>query len=251
MILSDIDIEKAKSDYANAEPFKFCVIDDVFREDVIDLIHKDLEYLIPDSKWHRYDNPIEKKYTTDKWEIMPSFTRAVLLTMNSGIVIDKLEEITGIKGLLPDPNLRGAGISFVLPGGKLDLHADRQIHPKLNVYRRLNALIYINKNWRDEWAGALELWNKDVTKCVHKISPIFNRLVLFETTATSFHGHPDPLRAPIGTSRKALSLYYWTATIPKGFDLNLGSTDFRGRPNENDPELEKFREERRNAVATK
>ncbi len=252
MILnSSVDIEKAKSAYANAEPFKFCVIDDFLAEPIAELLHKDMEYLIPDSKWVHYDSPIEKKYATNRWDLIPALTRTVLMVMNTSVVMDTIEEISGIKGLLPDPDLRGAGLHVILPGGKLLLHSDRQKHPTLNIYRRLNAIIYLNKDWKDSWNGHLEMWDRDITECKHKIAPVFNRFVLFETTAMSWHGHPEVLNCPIGTSRKSLALYYWTSTIPDNFEINEGSTDFRSRPGENEPEVIKLMEERRRAPGRK
>ena len=251
MIFSKIDIDKAKDFYHKAKPFPFVVIDDFLDENIAELIWKDLAYLMPNKGWNFYDSPLEKKFTNDKWELIPDVTRCVLAFLNTSMTTSLLEEITNISGLLPDPSIRGAGISYVLPGGKLDLHSDRQIHPKLNVYRRLNLLIYFNKNWSDNYGGSLELWNSDVTKCEHKISPIFNRMVLFETNDHSYHGHPDPLTCPIGMARKALSLYYWTSTIPEDFKINEMSTDFRGRPGENNPELEALREQRRKAIPKK
>ena len=73
------------------------------------------------------------------------------------------------------------------------MHADFNRHPRLHLERRLNVLIYLNRDWRDEYGGAFELWNGEMTVCEAKVMPHFNRCVIFSTTLTSYHGHPGPL----------------------------------------------------------
>ena len=77
------------------------------------------------------------------------------------------------------------------------MHVDFNIDRKLRLDRRLNLLVYLNFDWKEEWGGSLELWDKEVKVKYKSYLPIANRVVLFSTTDTSFHGHPDPL-----TSRK-------------------------------------------------
>ena len=53
------------------------------------------------------------------------------------------------------------------------------------------------------------LWSKDHKRCEQRILPIFNRCVIFQTDAKSFHGHPHPLTCPEGRRRNTLALYYY------------------------------------------
>ena len=99
-------------------------------------------------------------------------------------------------------------------GGFLKVHSDFNLHPQLNLNRRLNLLLYLNKDWKEEWGGHLELWDKDMKSCKVKISPNFNKLVIFNTTDYSFHGHPNPLACPEDVTRKSLALYYYTNGRP-------------------------------------
>ncbi len=96
-------------------------------------------------------------------------------------------------------------------GGFLKIHSDTNFHPNFNLDRRLNWLIYLNKNWKEEYGGNLELWNKDMSKCVQNIKPIFNRAVIFSTDDQSYHGHPDPLNCPEDMERKSLAFYYYSS----------------------------------------
>ena len=81
--------------------------------------------------------------------------------MNSLRVLLFLEALTGIEGLIPDPYFGGGGPHQIQPGGFLKIHADFNVHPQLKLDRRLNMLIYLNKDWREEYGGHLELWDRD------------------------------------------------------------------------------------------
>ena len=118
------------------------------------------------------------------------------------------------------------------PGGKLAVHADFNRHPRNGIDRRLNALLYLNPDWRDEYGGHLQLWDRNMTKCEARIAPLFNRMVVFSTTDFSYHGHPDELTCPVGVTRKSLALYYYTNGRPKEEVSGEHSTLFRERPGE-------------------
>jgi hypothetical protein len=114
----------------------------------------------------------------------------------------------------------------------LSVHADFNVHSPLKVERRLNLLVYLNKDWKMKYGGALELWDREMKACAKKVEPLFNRCVVFSTNATSFHGHPDPVAHPQGKPRRSLALYYYTATYDgtaRKFD-----TQFKARKNTDD-----------------
>jgi Rps23 Pro-64 3,4-dihydroxylase Tpa1-like proline 4-hydroxylase len=118
--------------------------------------------------------------------------------------------LTGARGLLGDPDLDGAGLHRMEPGGYLNVHADALMHGKRRTWsRQLNLILFLNRDWREDYRGALELWTGDVRRCVRSIAPIFNRAVLFRTTPTSFHGVPEAVACPPGRARKSLALYYF------------------------------------------
>jgi hypothetical protein len=71
-------------------------------------------------------------------------------------------------------------------------------------------LLYLNKDWRQEYEGNLELWDMDEKNLLKSIEPIFNCAVIFETNKVSYHGHPHLLKAPSGVTRKSLAIYYYT-----------------------------------------
>ncbi len=159
----------------------------------------------------------------------PATIQHALLLLNSHPIIQFLEALTGIPALIPDPHLQGGGIHQILPGGKLAVHADFNFHEHLQLYRRINMLIYLNKDWEESYGGHLELWDKEMQHCTHRVLPIFNRCVIFNTSRTSYHGHPEPLTCPEGNSRKSIALYYYTVENPTQSDEHH-STLWQERP---------------------
>ncbi len=195
--------------YRSAEPFPHLAIDGLFDdadlEPVLDVFpsRQDLD-------WATFDNPHEKKLGYRHGTPLPEVIELLLYRLNSYVMLLFLERLTGIEGLIPDPYFGGGGLHQVEPGGFLGVHADFNVHPLLRLDRRLNMLVYLNRDWKDEYGGALELWSSDMSHCVTSIAPLFNRTVIFSTTDTSFHGHPKPLACPPDRTRRSLSLYYYT-----------------------------------------
>ena len=117
---------------------------------------------------------------------------------------------------------------LVQRGGFLNVHTDFLAHTKRRSWsRHINLLVYLNEDWKEEWKGDLELWDGDLTRCVHSIPPLFNRCVVFNTLERSYHGHPEKLACPPGVSRKSLLLYYYR---DEGQPLDLSSTDYQALP---------------------
>jgi len=144
---------------------------------------------------------------------------------------DLLSSVFAIPRLLPDEELVGGGIHQTGPRGHLDVHVDFNYIEDRQLHRRLNLLVYFNEDWRPEWGGNIELWDKDVRVCHHSFSPIFNRCIVFETSEISYHG-VTAVRCPAGRVRKSFAAYYYTKEAPPHWDGEVHSTNFRARPDE-------------------
>ncbi len=208
-----IDPEPLQAEYTRAAPFPHIAIDGLFEDQVLEGVLRD--FPAPgEGSWRKFDNPREKKAGFDYRTRVGENLQRFLYFLSSAPVLEFLEALTGIDGLVPDPYFGGAGPHQSMRGGFLKVHADFNWHPKLRLDRRVNMLIYLNKDWREEYGGHLELWDRDVTRCEQKILPIWNRIAIFNTTDFSFHGHPTPLACPEETSRKSISMYYYTNGRP-------------------------------------
>ncbi len=229
-VLPDL-ARKNRDIYAGNDPFPHIVIDNFLPESIAEQLLS--AFPSPDARrWGSFDAEHEVKLELSNEAQMPNILLETLYQLNSSTFIDFLEEMTGIEGLIPDPHFMGGGLHQIEPGGYLNIHADFNYHTRLKLDRRLNLLIYLNKNWQEEYNGHLELWDRDMTRCVKKIAPLFNRCVVFSTTDFSYHGHPEILRCPPGTTRKSLALYYYSNGRPADEVSSGHSTLFKARPGE-------------------
>jgi len=231
--------------YKEAKPFPHIVMEE-FADDR--KLHKVLnDFPEPSADWWSYNNHFEKKLAFDRVHDLPTSIKLILCEMNSSRFIKFLEKLTGIPKLLADPHYRGGGLHQIVPGGKLDLHADFNWNKDLDVHRRINVILYLNKDWEPSYGGNLELWDKDMARCQGEIPPLFNRMVCFNTTSWSYHGHPHPLTCPVDRTRKSLALYYYTAERPEEELTGPHSTLYQKRPGEETSiEIEDQRQRRAN-----
>lgn len=202
--------------YTNAAPFPNIYFDDFFQPDALREILAEFPDLGSGQKDIFYANPNESKYASKGQSRFGPKTLELVHFLNSEPFLEFLQNLTGIKEtLLPDPYFEGGGFHQIKPGGFLKLHVDFHRHKRTNLDRRLNVLVYLNEDWKEEYGGHFELWERDKSGCVVKIAPHFNRMAIFSTTDYSWHGHPDPLNCPADRSRKSLALYYYTNGRPE------------------------------------
>lgn len=223
--------QSARESYANAKPFPHIVLDDFLAPALLDDVLS--EFPKPgEIAWQRFDNERERKLASASESSFGPTTRLLLYHLNSITFLEFLTSITGIANLIPDPCFDGGGLHQIVRGGKLGIHADFNKHPRYGLDRRLNLLLYLNKEWREEYGGHLELWNSDMTRCDAKVLPVFNRLMVFGTTDFTYHGHPDPLQCPVGVTRKSIALYYFSNGRPSEEISGNHSTLFQARTEE-------------------
>jgi len=224
--------EELSSKYCFAEPFPHIVIDNFLPIQVIEEILS----IFPtvkgiDDVYHESD------YSgMHKRQILPENcdqrVRIIFHFFNSSPVLQFLEGLTAIDSLIGDPYFNGGGFHEIYRGGKLGIHADFRINEQLHLNRRINLIIYLNKNWQKEFGGNLELWDKQMKTKIDSIEPLFNRCVIFNTDSKSYHGHPDPLNTPSNMTRKSVALYYYTASKRVYEDSPAHSTMYFARPND-------------------
>lgn len=161
------------------------------------------------------------------------FTRHFLYALNSSYFLRFLEQLTGIESLIGDPHFEGGGLHQIVSGGKLAIHADFNKHTSLGLDRRLNMLLYLNKDWKEDYGGYFELWDRNMCRMERRVAPLFNRVVIFTTSEHSYHGHPDPLACPSDMTRKSLALYYYTnGGVAEAEATGRHTTLFQARPGE-------------------
>lgn len=199
--------------YVANKPWPHIVLDDFIDPDCLERVRAEA---IAIDRARRYAKFLDTKTTHNKFAFAPDTvgpeTSRLVNFLNSGAFVGYLEKLTGISGLLTDPSYFGGGLHKIQTGGFLEVHADFNHLKRYNLERRLNLLLYLNKDWLPSYHGELELWDRTSMARVSTVAPLFNRCVVFSTTQESLHGHPTPLATPPDIDRMSIALYYYTNT---------------------------------------
>jgi len=203
--------EESRALYAGNKPWPHVVIDDFFDPEYLERVRQEAAAI---DRAKRYAKFLDRKTDHNKFAFLPDVvgpeTARLVNFLNSGAFLKYLEELTGVSGLLADPSYFGGGLHKILAGGFLEIHADFNHLKRYDLERRLNLLLYLNKDWQNSYQGDLEMWDRPSMTRVTAVAPVFNRCVIFSTTAESLHGHPVPLATPPGMERMSIALYYYT-----------------------------------------
>ena len=226
--------------FNTAEPYNHVTIDNFWQADIAEQLAQ--EFPAYDSaSWNaHYQSPLEDKKACNAWDRFPALTYRAFSYLNTQEFLNIVESITGTDNVKADVGLHGGGWHAHHRGGKLNVHLDYSIHPKLGLERHYNLIIYMTPNWDHSWGGGLELWshNEDgsAKECVTTVENRFNRAVLFDTTQYSWHGLPDHLTCPEGINRQSMAIYYLTEPAanadPRGKALYIPTKE-----QQNDPEV--------------
>lgn len=228
-------------------PFDYHVIDNFLDKERA----RKIEQEFPDFYspiWFEYNSPLEVKRACNNWYHFGPETYKLFCELNSPEFIERLKKITGIQTLYPDIGLHGGGLHMMSSGGKLNIHLDYSLHPKLKLQRKLNLILYLTEEWESEWGGSLEFWshNQELNKPNKKevaIENIFNRAVIFDTTQNSWHGFAEPIQCPDNQYRKSIAVYYLTDP-PENVDPRPRALYAPSKEQENNLEILKLIETR-------
>ena len=217
---ADINKEKIKSyneNFLSSLPFNYLVLDNFIENTLLEKVLEEIKN-IPDNDYLEsyvvgLSNVTKNKYCIGDGNNLPNITSKLIDYFNSKEFVCWISNVTGIEGLQPDDFNMGGGLHKTKKDGHLNIHCDFNKHGETGKYRRINLLLYLNKDYKEEYNGHLELWNKDMTCCEKKIAPIFNRAVIMRTTDDGFHGHIAPWKNE--DDRLSIAMYYYTDDRPE------------------------------------
>jgi len=233
MVINPVDKEQLRHQFLNASPIRFFKVDNflepAFAEQVVNA-YPTFEEAKAQGRLFTALNEKGKVQITDS-ALFPPPIKQLSDYLNSQDWLDTLGYITDMPNLLADVKLNGGGIHETGPQGHLDVHVDFNTHKETKWFRRLNILVYMNKNWQEDWGGNVELWDPEVRHLQGSFSPIFNRCVVFNTTEESYHG-VSAVKCPADTMRKSYAAYYYTVDAPVEWSGKVHGTIFKARPDE-------------------
>ena len=224
-----MQVSELNKQYQDNQPFPHIAIDDAFNIEMVREVERELSVFSDWDGEKSFYGSSKKRHCASPGKLPPA-TVMLLNYLNSAEFLQPLETLTGISGLIPDPYYYGGGVHSIIRGGFLKIHADFNWHEKLQLHRRVNLLLYLNSDWDPSWGGALELWDATMEKKHVAVMPVINRLVIFNTTDFSYHGHPEPLNCPENRVRNSIALYYYSANRPENEIRNGKSLDTDYRP---------------------
>lgn len=196
-----------------AEPFTHTVVDSFLPNKLAEKLFEEFPDF-NDDVWFNYNNKIEDKKLLSDWRKFPEHTYQLFTFLNSPAVLEIVSTMFGAR-VYPDHGLHGGGWHIHANGGKLNPHLDYSIHPTLKQQRKVNLIIYLCKDWKEEYGGHFGLYEqakegKRSGDLVKEISMGFNKAVLFDTTQKSWHGLSREVNCPENIFRKSLAVYYLT-----------------------------------------
>ncbi|PCJ23911.1 MAG: hypothetical protein COA97_10765 [Flavobacteriales bacterium] len=219
-------IQQLKGDFSTAKPCNYLMLPNFLTEELAASLYENFPKI--DSLNVKRKSLNENKsedYHFDRFH--PSFSE-LKQVVGSQEMCEFMETITGIKGLSTTDDAMGSGVHQGTNGSYVDVHIDVNYNTKENLWRRINLLIYLNKNWKPEYGGDLELWDKAMTQCEVTVPCDFNRAVIFLTDENSPHGY-GKITIPENETRKSFYTYYFTE-VGEGF--NYSDSRFVSRPDD-------------------
>lgn len=212
------DADSYREAFLAAQPFKHVIIENFFEPSFADRLLDDFPSFDPKLAINEAGQPGKKGVNPNIKEISPVY-QELYEALSAAPFLDLVSRLSGIPDLILDPKMFGGGTHDNHHGQELDPHVDFNYDITMQLHRRLNLIVYMNKEWQTEWGGAIEIHSnprKPFENQVRAFDPLFNRAVMFETNEYSWHGFPrinlPPDKRHI--SRKSISIYLYTKERP-------------------------------------
>jgi Rps23 Pro-64 3,4-dihydroxylase Tpa1-like proline 4-hydroxylase len=220
--------------FLHATPFKHGMIEGFFEPAFAERLLAEFPSFDPKLAMNEMGQLGGKAVNTKIREISPAYHELYEM-IGSQAFLDLMSRLSGIPDLIMDPKLYGGGTHDNRHGQELDAHVDFNYDEARNLHRRLNVIIYMNKEWKTEWGGAIEIhsnpWDPEGNR-IHAFDPLFNRCVMFETNEYSWHGFPK-IELPEEKrhlTRKSISIYLYTKDRPAQEIAPMHGTFYVQRP---------------------
>lgn len=232
-MINALNLDALRERFRSAVPFPYVVIEnflDAAAAQELAGCYPNFDQAMRDGFAFNFVNEQRKVQISDV-EKFPAPVRRLNEAISSARFLSDLEYVTGIPRLLTDDQLSGGGMHLTGSGGRLDVHVDFNRIEERQLFRRLNILLYLNPEWKEDWGGQIELWDASVKVCHQSSLPVLNRCLIFQTSDISYHG-VRPVTAPPDVVRRSFAAYYYTREAPAGWTGKSHSTIFRARPDE-------------------
>jgi Rps23 Pro-64 3,4-dihydroxylase Tpa1-like proline 4-hydroxylase len=136
----------------------------------------------------------------------------------------EIKSLLNIKNVIySDKSGQFSGFSISKKNSYLRPHVDFNYNSSLKKFRSINLLIYFNDNWKKNFGGNLNIYNRSNNKKIHSFLPKKNRCIIFLTNKYSVHGFDK-----IKTDKKRISFnFYYYTKENLSYDKNIHKTIWR------------------------
>ena len=220
--MSQLQLHAKNNDFAtsfqNAKPFCHLVIDNLLSPEFCRKLANDFPRFESDKAVSELGTEGYKAVHTNLLQLGPAYESLDKL-IRSEEFLNLVTRWTGIPDLLYDSEYVGGGTHENLNGQELDPHIDFNYHPTTALHRRLNLILFLNREWEESWGGGLDFhrdpWDPESDQVI-SITPVFNRCVLFETNEHSWHGFRQIVlpKDKRHISRRTIAVYFYTRERP-------------------------------------
>ena len=225
-LTSDSKIEELHHLFVNAPYCRHIMLDDFFTKETAELLYQNFPPFESLNVIRKSLNENKREdYNFEQWHPIFQQVRETLASKEFGEIMSR---ITGIDGLFTNFDSLGQGVHQGAKNSYLDVHIDVNVNVEKKIWRRVNLLIYLNKYWKPEYGGDIELWDTQMKNCVVKYPPFMNKALIFVTDKNSPHGY-SKINVPEGESRKSYYAYFYTP-LEDGVDYE--DSRFLSRPDD-------------------
>jgi hypothetical protein len=240
-VIDDQDRVKAlRRRYAAAKPFPHLVIDGLFDEALLQCVADEFDHA--DGHYRKVSNAHEKYFRSLPYPDLGTAQTLFFDAVHSAKFVRFLEQVTGVRGICIDSSLMYGGLHATPDKGQFGVHSDFEYHKVTGLKNRFGLITYLNRDWKPEYNGVLQLWDRAQASPVVEVEPIFGRTVIMEHGPRNFHGVTGPLRMPPGLSRTSVATYYYTNDAMESADFRRHNSVFLDRIKDRGDDISPWRQ---------
>lgn len=201
------NFQELNNTFVGTPPYPMITLENFLPNDIAQKMAVECE-TIPDQHWSNFTRRGSGMQECKKLDVAP-IAYEFVNQMHSALGMEWLCNVTGIKDLIPDPYLTGAGYSKIGKDSSLKVHTDFNWNDQLRLHRMLSFIVYLNPDWKEEYGGALNFYDFNNEKVIQSVPSMFNRAIIWRYHKRGFHGAPDPMMCPPEMTRNSFRLFYY------------------------------------------
>lgn len=223
-----LDLKDFKKNFHNSLPFPHIVVDNFLSKEFYENLDIEHNNTYQDNG-KKFQTDFEKNKWISKNTELPIKIKMIIDELNDEKWIKNLSKLSTIDSVFSTKtgNTDLANYHEMKDKGYLGPHVDHSDDPNTGYPHVLNLLLYLSKEWSNEWGGSTLLFDKNGKKIIKEVEYKPNRAIIFLHTPYSFHGVKEILKG--NTIRSSIYVdYYSKSTNPyNNIKLNFKNKWFK------------------------